>query len=54
MKDYRSPIEMERIRKGLLWSRQSEERWKEVGSQTDCLGRANSRGAATGGHHEPG
>src|SRR5215469_15868954 len=31
IEDYRSPVEMERIRKMLLWPRRSEKRWKEVG-----------------------
>jgi hypothetical protein len=36
---------MERIRKVLLWPRQSEERWKEVGHKPPVERRANSQGA---------
>jgi hypothetical protein len=54
IEDYRSPVEVERIRKVLLWFRQSEERWKEVGHKPPVERRANSQGAATGGDHEPG
>jgi hypothetical protein len=45
---------MERIRKVLLWPRQSEERWKEVGHKP-CREAGEQPGrAATGGDHEPG
>jgi hypothetical protein len=54
IEDYRSPVEMERIRKVLLWFRQSEERGKEVGHKRPAERRANSQGAASGGDHEPG
>jgi hypothetical protein len=40
---------MERIRKVLLWFRQSEER-----SQTACREAGEQTGAAIGGDHEPG
>jgi hypothetical protein len=54
IEDYRSPVEMERIRRVLLWFRQSEERWKEGGHKRLAERRANSQVAATGGDHEPG